>query len=36
MKLIYWSNTGNTEEMANLIASGIVEAGKEASLVKKL
>ena len=33
MKVIYWSQTGNTEKMANLIAQGIKEAGKEAELV---
>ena len=33
MKLIYWSSTGNTEEMANLILSGIKEAGKDATLI---
>lgn len=33
MKIIYWSGTGNTEKMANLIAKGIVEKGKEAEVV---
>ncbi len=33
MKVIYWSQTGNTEKMANLIAQGIKEAGKEAEVV---
>ncbi len=31
--VIYWSSTGNTEEMANAIAQGINEAGKEAEVV---
>ena len=33
MKVVYWSGTGNTEKMANLIAKGIVEKGKEAEVV---
>lgn len=33
MKLIYWTSTGNTEEMANLILSGVKEAGKDATLI---
>lgn len=33
MKVVYWSQTGNTEKMANLIAQGIKEAGKEAEVV---
>ena len=33
MKIIYWSQTGNTEKMAELIAKGIEEAGKKAELV---
>ncbi|WP_294351332.1 flavodoxin [uncultured Clostridium sp.] len=33
MKIVYWSGTGNTEKMANLIAKGIVEKGKEADVV---
>lgn len=33
MKLIYWSSTGNTEEMAKLILDGIKENGKDASLI---
>ena len=27
MKIIYWSGTGNTEAMANLILEGVKEAG---------
>lgn len=30
MKIIYWSGTGNTEKMAQLIKQGIIEAGKTA------
>ncbi|MPQ44709.1 flavodoxin [Clostridium tarantellae] len=33
MKIIYWSGTGNTEEMAKFIAQGIEEAGKKAELI---
>ena len=33
MKIVYWSGTGNTEKMANLIAKGVVEKGKEADVV---
>ncbi|GAA0078582.1 flavodoxin [Clostridium sp. CTA-5] len=33
MKIVYWSGTGNTEKMANLISEGIVAAGKEATVV---
>lgn len=33
MKVIYWSQTGNTERMAELIAQGIEEAGKKAELI---
>lgn len=29
MKIIYWSGTGNTEAMANLIAKGITNSKKE-------
>lgn len=34
MKVIYWSQTGNTEKMAELIAKGIEEGGKSAELVE--
>ena len=34
MKVIYWSQTGNTQKMAELIAKGIEEGGKEAELVE--
>ncbi len=33
MKIIYWSGTGNTENMANAIGKGIEEAGKKAEIV---
>ncbi|MGM9935029.1 MAG: flavodoxin domain-containing protein, partial [Clostridium sp.] len=33
MKIVYWSGTGNTEAMAEGIAKGIKESGKEAELV---
>lgn len=33
MKIIYWSGTGNTEAMANLILEGINDSGKEGELV---
>lgn len=33
MKIVYWSGTGNTEKMANLIAEGIVEKGKQVEVL---
>ncbi|MBB6714921.1 flavodoxin [Clostridium gasigenes] len=33
MKIIYWSGTGNTEDIANLIAKGIEDGGKDAELI---
>ncbi|MDR1774186.1 MAG: flavodoxin [Clostridioides sp.] len=33
MKIVYWSGTGNTEEMANLIGNGITESGKNVELI---
>lgn len=33
VKIVYWSGTGNTEQMASIIADGIKEAGKEVSLI---
>ena len=33
ISVVYWSGTGNTESMANAIAKGIKEAGKEAVCV---
>lgn len=34
IQVIYWSQTGNTKEMADAIAQGIVEAGKEAEVLE--
>lgn len=34
MKVMYWSQTGNTKEIAELIAKGIEEGGKQAELVE--
>lgn len=34
MRIIYWSETGNTEKIAELIKQGIELAGKSANLVK--
>lgn len=31
--IVFWSGTGNTEAMANLIAEGISAAGKQAQLI---
>lgn len=31
--VVYWSGTGNTAEMANLVAKGITETGKTAKVV---
>ena len=31
--VVYWSGTGNTAQMAELVAEGIREAGKEASVL---
>lgn len=33
MKIVYWSGTGNTEKMANLIASGMEEKGVSVDVV---
>jgi flavodoxin I len=33
MKIVYWSGTGNTEKMAQLIAKGIREGGKNAEVI---
>jgi len=33
MKIVYWSGTGNTEKMAELIKEGIVQAGKNTETV---
>ncbi|NFN86819.1 flavodoxin [Clostridium sporogenes] len=34
MKIIYWSQTGNTEKMANLILEGIESEGEKAELIE--
>ena len=34
INVVYWSQTGNTEAMAEAIGSGIKEAGKEAEIVE--
>lgn len=34
IKIIYFTNSGNTEEMAKALAKGIEEAGKEALLIE--
>lgn len=31
--IVYWSGTGNTEAMANLIAEGVREAGKDVDVI---
>ncbi|EHI99437.1 flavodoxin [Clostridium sp. DL-VIII] len=33
MKIVYWSGTGNTEKMAQLIGQGITESGKEVEVI---
>lgn len=33
MKIVYWSGTGNTEEMAKLIAKGIQDGEKVAEII---
>lgn len=32
IKVVYWSGTGNTESMANMLADAIKESGNEAAL----
>lgn len=36
MKIIYWSSTGNTEKMANLISEGLKSEGKDCDVVSVL
>lgn len=31
--IVYWSGTGNTEAMANLVAEGVKSAGKDADVI---
>jgi flavodoxin short chain len=33
MKIVYWSGTGNTEKMANLIAEGVSKSGKVVEII---
>lgn len=33
INIVYWSQTGNTEEMANAIGKGVADAGKVAKVV---
>ena len=33
MKIVYWSGTGNTEKMAELIKEGFTQAGKDATTI---
>ena len=33
MKIVYWSSTGNTEKMAELIGKGIKERGKKVEIL---
>lgn len=33
MKIVYWSQTGNTEAMANAVAEGVTEAGGNAEVL---
>ena len=33
--IAYWSQTGNTEMMANAIAEGVLKAGKEVNVDRK-
>ena len=34
IQVVYWSQTGNTQAMAEAVARGIEAAGKEAELVE--
>lgn len=34
ISIVYWSQTGNTEAMANAIGEGIISAGKEVEIVE--
>ena len=33
IKVVFWTGSGNTEEMANAVAEGITEAGQEAQVI---
>ena len=34
ISVVYWSQTGNTEAMAEAVGAGIAKAGKEADVVE--
>ena len=34
INVVYWSQTGNTEAIANAIGEGIAKAGKQANVVE--
>ena len=34
VSVVYWSGTGNTQAMAEAVAEGIAEAGKEAAVIE--
>ena len=34
VSIVYWSQTGNTEAMAKMIAKGVEEAGAKAELIQ--
>lgn len=34
VSVVYWSGTGNTQAMAEAVAEGIAEAGKEAAVIQ--
>ena len=34
ISVVYWSQTGNTEAMAQAVGAGITKAGKEADVVE--
>ena len=33
ISIVYWSQTGNTQAMAEAISEGVTEAGKEAKII---
>ena len=35
IQVVFWSQSGNTEAMANAVADGIRKAGKEADVVNR-
>ena len=34
VSIVYWSQTGNTEAMANMLAKGVEEAGASAEVIE--